>query len=67
MKQKLKTKKAAAKRFKITGSGKVLVNAAGRRHLLEKKRKNGKRQKRQYAQVSASDMEKIKACLPGAF
>jgi len=67
MKQKLKTKKAAAKRFKITGTGKVMVNSAGRRHLLEKKRKNGKRQKRKYAQVSPSDINKIKACLPGVF
>lgn len=67
MKQKLKTKKAAAKRFKITGTGKVLVNAAGRRHLLEKKRKNSKRQKRKYGQVSPSDLDKIKACLPGTF
>jgi ribosomal protein L35 len=33
---KLKTRKAAAKRFKITGSGKVMCRRAGKQHLNEK-------------------------------
>lgn len=34
MKQKHKTKKAMAKRFKVTGSGKIMFYPAKRRHLL---------------------------------
>ena len=34
---KQKTHKGAAKRFKITGSGKVMKQGAGMRHNLEKK------------------------------
>ena len=30
----IKTRKAVAKRFKITGTGKVMRSRAGRRHLL---------------------------------
>ena len=38
---KMKTKKSAAKRFKVTGSGKVTYNQSGNRHLSTKK--NSKR------------------------
>jgi large subunit ribosomal protein L35 len=34
---KQKTHSGASKRFKITGSGKVLFQRAGKRHLLERK------------------------------
>uniref|UniRef100_A0A7S0QUA2 50S ribosomal protein L35 n=1 Tax=Pyramimonas obovata TaxID=1411642 RepID=A0A7S0QUA2_9CHLO len=34
---KLKTNKAAAKRFKVTGTGKVMRRQAGKQHLLAKK------------------------------
>ena len=33
----IKTKKSVAKRFKITGTGKVLRSRAGKRHLLQTK------------------------------
>lgn len=38
---KLKTKKSVKKRFKLTKTGKVKMNKAGRRHLMAVK--NGKR------------------------
>lgn len=38
---KMKTKRGAAKRFKITGSGKIKRARAGKRHILTKK--NAKR------------------------
>ncbi|NDC82084.1 50S ribosomal protein L35 [bacterium] len=63
---KLKTKKAAAKRFKITSTGKVVRNVSGRRHLLGHKSSKLKRNKRGFFAVSDSDMNKIKACLPYA-
>ena len=43
---KMKTKSAAKKRFKITGTGKVLAGAANKRHRLISKAKKGKRQNR---------------------
>jgi ribosomal protein L35 len=42
-KKKLKTRSAAAKRFKVTGSGKVLCRHAGKQHLNEKKNKKHKK------------------------
>ena len=40
----IKTKKSVAKRFKITGTGKVMRSHAGKRHLLQGK--NSKRRRR---------------------
>lgn len=40
---KLKTRKSAAKRYKVTGSGKVLVRRAGKQHLNEKQSSKTKR------------------------
>lgn len=34
---KMKTKRAVAKRFRLTGSGKLMRERAFRRHILEKK------------------------------
>ena len=39
----IKTRKAVAKRFKITGTGKVMRSRAGKRHLLQTK--NAKRRR----------------------
>ncbi|MBX7157847.1 MAG: 50S ribosomal protein L35 [Verrucomicrobiae bacterium] len=38
-----KTKKAAAKRFKVTATGKILRSKAGRRHLAASKNRKRKR------------------------
>ena len=38
-----KTKKAVAKRFKVTGTGKVLASQSGRRHLAGSKNRKRKR------------------------
>jgi large subunit ribosomal protein L35 len=62
---KLKTKKSAAKRFKITGTGKVQIRATGMRHLLEHKSSKSKRNKRGTSTLSPSDIDKVKQCLPG--
>jgi large subunit ribosomal protein L35 len=64
-KYKLKTKKAAKKRFTVTGSGKIKRYKTGRRHLLEHKSSSLIRSKRFKTGVSSSDMKKIKALLPG--
>eukprot|EP00191_Tetraselmis_sp_GSL018_P009319 CAMPEP_0177616794 /NCGR_PEP_ID=MMETSP0419_2-20121207/24416_1 /TAXON_ID=582737 /ORGANISM="Tetraselmis sp., Strain GSL018" /LENGTH=166 /DNA_ID=CAMNT_0019115017 /DNA_START=2562 /DNA_END=3062 /DNA_ORIENTATION=+ len=40
---KMKTRKAAAKRYKVTGSGKVMVRRPGKQHLNEKYSRNQKK------------------------
>lgn len=59
-----KTRKAVSKRFKITGTGKILRTRAGRRHLLECKSAKRKRQLGKLVVVHESDVPRIKACLP---
>lgn len=62
---KMKTKKSAAKRFKITASGKVKYKKAGLRHNLGK-RKSPKRKLhlRKAAIVHPSIAGHAKVCLP---
>ena len=56
---KQKTRKSVAKRFKITGTGKIKRSSAGRGHLLSGKTRKRKRQLRKGALVSASDYKRI--------
>lgn len=60
----IKTKKSVAKRFKITGTGKVLRSHAGRRHLLSGKSAKRRRALGKRALVSKTDVHRIKGCLP---
>ncbi len=59
-----KTRKAVAKRFKITGTGKVLRQQASRRHLLSSKSAKRKRQMAKSQVVDSTDVARIKANLP---
>jgi large subunit ribosomal protein L35 len=59
-----KTKKAVAKRFKITGTGKVLRGHASKRHLLGSKSSKRKRQLGKAALVDKTDIARIKENLP---
>lgn len=61
-----KTRKAVAKRFKITATGKVLRSQASRRHLLSSKNAKKKRQLAKLALVDKTDLQRIKANLPFA-
>jgi large subunit ribosomal protein L35 len=61
-----KTKKAVAKRFKVTGSGKVLRSQAGRRHLLASKSAKRKRHLAKTAVLDRTDEARIKENLPFA-
>jgi ribosomal protein L35 len=49
---KMKNNKAAARRFKITGTGKILRRQAGRRHINEWKSPDKKRNLRGWAGVA---------------
>ena len=59
-----KTKKAVAKLFKVTGSGKVLRAQASRRHLLSSKSAKRKRQLAKSVLVDVTDVARIKENLP---
>jgi len=61
---KLKTRKAAAKRYKITGSGNFLRRHAFKGHLLMKKSNKQKRKLSQKICVKKGDVSAIKLMLP---
>ena len=61
---KLKTRKAAAKRYKITGNNNFLRRHAYKGHLLMKKSNRQKRKLSQTICVSNSDVKAIKLMLP---
>ncbi|UOF93934.1 MAG: 50S ribosomal protein L35 [Bordetella sp.] len=63
---KLKTKKSAAKRFKVRGSGSIKRAKAFKSHILTKKTTKAKRQLRGVTSVHKSDMPLIKAMVPYA-
>ncbi len=60
----VKTRKAVAKRFKITATGKVLFHGAGRRHLLQGKSPKRRRSLRKASVLAATDTYRIKQNLP---
>jgi large subunit ribosomal protein L35 len=62
-KLKLKTKRAAAKRFKVTATGKIMRHQAMKRHILTKKAPGRKRALGQSVQVSDADKEQVKRML----
>jgi large subunit ribosomal protein L35 len=59
-----KTKKGVAKRFKITGTGKVMRRSPGKRHLLRKKSVKQRRQLGQDKQVSPGFSAVVHRALP---
>ena len=61
---KLKTRKAAAKRYKVTGNNNFLRRHAFKGHLLMKKSNRQKRKLSQRLCVSVSDMKSIQLMLP---
>ena len=60
---KIKTHKGAAKRFKITGSGKILRVKAYKSHILTKKNAKRKRRLGNVVKVSTSDKKKVRRLL----
>ena len=57
---KQKTHKGAAKRFKVTKSGKVKYRKMNRSHILTKKRRKRKRNLRKSAYLNETDAKRIK-------
>ncbi len=61
---KMKTNKAAARRFKITGTGKILRRQAGKRHINEWKSPSKKRNLRGWAGVSDDQKQNVLDLFP---
>lgn len=56
---KMKTHRGAAKRFKVTGTGKIMRRRAFRKHLFEKKPSTRTRRLKPMVIVSPGDADKI--------
>ncbi len=63
---KMKTKKSAAKRFRVRASGTIKRGQAFKRHILTKKTTKNKRHLRGSVQVHSSNVASVRAMLPSA-
>ena len=61
---KLKTKRAAAKRFKVTGTGKLKRNKVNKSHILTKKTTKRKRGLRKATMTDTTNEKNMKKILP---
>ena len=61
---KLKTRKSALKRFKVTGSGKIMRGHTRLNHLMRKKREARVRRLRQEAEVDKTMEKRIRKLIP---
>jgi large subunit ribosomal protein L35 len=63
-KMKLKTHRGAKKRFKVTGTGKILRMHSGKRHLLGTKASGRMRKLKKLTLVNKADVAAIRQMLP---
>lgn len=63
---KMKTRKAAAKRYKVTGTGKIAYKKQGLRHILTKKSSKRKMNLRHQGILSDVEAKRAKELLPYA-
>ena len=61
---KIKTSRAAAKRFKTTGTGKIVRNKAYKSHILTKKSQKRKRNLRKATVLDQTNVKSMKKILP---
>ena len=61
---KIKTHKASAKRFSVTGSGKIKMNHPGKRHKTGLKPSKTKRSRRKASYVSTARYDDLKRLIP---
>ncbi|MFC1543355.1 50S ribosomal protein L35 [Candidatus Neomarinimicrobiota bacterium] len=60
---KMKTRRGAAKRFKITGSGKIRRHKANKSHILTKKSQKRKRRLRKGTLLADVEVKRVKKML----
>ena len=61
---KMKTNRGAAKRFKVSGSGKVMRRKANSSHILTKKTTKRKRGLRLAGEVDSTNVKTVRKMLP---
>ncbi|HWH78635.1 MAG TPA: 50S ribosomal protein L35 [Candidatus Binatus sp.] len=61
---KIKTNRSAAKRFRVTGTGKIKRNKGYKRHILSSKGKKRKRHLRHSTLVAAVEAKNIRQLIP---
>jgi large subunit ribosomal protein L35 len=62
----LKTHRGAAKRFKVTATGKILRMHSGKRHLLGTKAPGRMRKLKKLTKVNKADLASVRQMLPYA-
>lgn len=62
---KMRTKKSAAKRFKVTGTGKIVRRNTGKGHLMMKKSGSRKRRLTLESGVARGERQKVRRMVPG--
>jgi|TARA_B100001750_G_scaffold53939_1_gene41004 large subunit ribosomal protein L35 len=60
---KMKTRRGAAKRFKLTASGRIKRNKANHRHMLIRRSNKAKRKMRHAGLVDSSNLKNVKRML----
>ncbi len=60
---KMKTRRAAAKRFKLTGRGRIKRNKANHSHMLIRRSKSAKRKMRKAALVDSTEEKRVRRML----
>lgn len=61
---KMKTRRAVAKRIRVTAKGKVKIKKANLRHILTKKKQDNKRDARKAGYLNSTDGENMLKCAP---
>jgi large subunit ribosomal protein L35 len=61
---KMKTRRAAAKRYSYTGSGKIKYKKQGLRHILTKKSTKRKRKLRKTGILSEAEVKRARVLMP---
>jgi large subunit ribosomal protein L35 len=64
---KMKTNRSAAKRFRVTGTGKIRRASAGKQHLMRGKSASRLRKLKKNAIVSSGDEKRIALLIPYKF
>lgn len=62
-KNKMKSHRGAMKRFKLTGTGKLMRHKANKQHILNKKSPKRKRGLRKATTLGSADIKRIKAAI----
>ena len=60
---KMKTRRAAAKRFKLTGRGRIKRNKANHSHMLIRRSKSAKRKMRKSTLVDSAEEKRVRRML----